>query len=294
MNESPKVYVDLIFIINFVMDFLILWATARLTGAKIVYSRLLVAAIIGGFYAVGFFLPELAKWYSLPAKVLFSCLLIIFGLLPRNIAEFKKLFLYFYGINFTVAGAAIGASFLLGSETMIVSLSHFLLLGGVLAALIIGLFGERFIIKRVVPGLLKFGVELRFAEACCSGKGFLDTGNGLRDPLTNRPVVIAEYDFIKPCLPEDFKKAMEGFHDESEMLDELINSSWANRLRIIPFTSIGKKNGILVGVRADEVILNIGPQNVFHKNMVIGIYKEKLSLKENYQLLIPAEMVPKG
>ena len=87
---------------------------------------------------------------------------------------------------------------------------------------------------------------------------------------------------------------MEGFHDESEMLDELINSSWANRLRIIPFTSIGKKNGILVGVRADEVILNIGPQNVFHKNMVIGIYKEKLSLKENYQLLIPAEMVPKG
>jgi stage II sporulation protein GA (sporulation sigma-E factor processing peptidase) len=290
MNK-PEVYVDLVFFLNFIMDFLILWATARLAGIKVVYSRIGIAAFLGGVYAVAYIIPVLDFCYSLPAKIIFSCLLLLLAVRPRTIAEFKKAFLYFYAINFTVAGATIASSYLFNTHLTDGSFSYLWLVAGVVCTVLIGIYGEKYLRKNVIPQLLKFGVELRFNKKSCYGKGFLDTGNGLRDPLTNRPVVVAEYGFLRECLPDDLKTAMESSKDDNDMLDALTRSIWASRLRLIPFSSIGKKNGILVGVRADEILLNLGEKNVLHKNMVVGIYKDQLSPEGNYQMLIPAEIV---
>jgi len=276
------------------MDFSILWATAKLSGVKILYTRIVIAAVLGGIYAVGFLFPEMQQWYTLPMKIIFSCLMIIFALWPGNWAEFKKAFLYFYGINFTVAGATIAISYLFYTNTGAMSLSYLWLLGGVFCALGIGIYGEKYLTQRIIPRLLNFDIELWFDSHSCNGKGFLDTGNGLRDPLTNRPVLVAEYGLLKECLPDDFKSAMEKNSDEAEMLDNLAQSSWANRLRLIPFNSIGKQSGILIGVRADEIIVDTGKTNVFHKNLVVGIYKDQLSTEGKYQLLIPSEILEKG
>ena len=87
---------------------------------------------------------------------------------------------------------------------------------------------------------------------------------------------------------------MEDSRTQEEMLDRLSQSSWASRLRLIPFTSIGKKNGLLVGIRADDIRVSLGKNNVKHNNMVIGIYQDKLSPEEHYQLLIPLEILENG
>lgn len=289
--DGPKVYADLTFAINFIMDFFLLWATARIAGIKVIYSRIAAAALLGGIYAVGFLLPELSKWYNIQFKILFSCLLVIFALSPQNWTEFKKTIFYFYGINFAVAGATVATSYLFSSSMQIISLPYFWLLGGVFCAIAIGIYGEKYFVSHIIPKLLNFDIELRFNNLKCKGKGLLDTGNGLRDPLTNKPVLVAEYGLLRDCLPDDFKQAMENVGDENEMLDGLAQSSWANRLRLIPFTSIGKKNGLLVGIRADEIIVDIGKNSIFHKNLVVGIYKERLSKEGNYQLLIPSEIL---
>lgn len=291
--NGPKVYADLTFLINLIMDFVILWATGRFAGIKIVYYRICLASILGGIYAVGFLYPEMDNWYSFPMKIIFSCLLIIFALRPANWNEFKKSFLFFYCISFVVAGATIATSYLFKTSTQAVSFTHICLLGGIAVAIFTVVYGEKYL-TQIIPGLLKFNVELRFDHNVCNGKGFLDTGNGLRDPLTNRPVVIAEYGMLKDCFPEDLKTAMENSFDEASMLEQISNSTWAHRLRLIPFSSIGKQNGILVGIRADEIILDTGKQNIFHKNLVVGIYKEKLSSDGSYHLLIPSEIVQKG
>ena len=78
------------------------------------------------------------------------------------------------------------------------------------------------------------------------------------------------------------------------MRDKLSQSIWSNRLRLIPFTSIGKKNGLLVGVRADAIKVIIGKKDIEHKNMVIGIYQDRLSKEDKYQLLIPCEILDNG
>lgn len=288
--DGSQVYADLTFLINFVMDFCILWTTARLADIQIVYSRIIIASILGGIYALGYLIATMSAWYSLPMKLLFSCLLIIFALGPGSWNEFKKAFLYFYVIGFVAAGAAIGVSYLFADSAYEGSFSYLCLLGGIFCIIAMGVYGARFLKQRVIPGLLRFNVELKFDEKFCKGQGFLDTGNGLRDPLTNRPVLVAEYSMLKSCLPLDLQIVMEE-EDDNSILDAITCSSWAERVRLIPFTSIGKRNGILIGVRADEVRVNTGRKDVLHKDLVVGIYKEKLSGEGNYQLLIPAEIV---
>lgn len=275
------------------MDFIILWATAKLSGTSIKYYRFLAVSFLGGIYGVGYLFTEMSIWYSLPMKIVFSCLMVILALLPRGWQEFKKTMLYFYGVSFVAAGATIGISYLLHDNSQGVSFSYWWLMGGIFCAFLLGNYGEKYLSQKLIPALLKYRVELHFGDAICQGEGFLDTGNGLRDPLTHRPVVVAEYGLIKECFPDDCKAAMDNFHDENDILQALSTSSWANRLRVIPFSSIGQKNGLMVGLRCDEIVVDPDKINLLYKNLVVAIYLDQLSSKDNYQLLIPSEILQK-
>jgi stage II sporulation protein GA (sporulation sigma-E factor processing peptidase) len=286
------VYADITFLLNFIMDFIILWVTVRLTGVPVAYIRLIMAALLGGIYAVGYLYPDISWVYSFPMKVLLSVIMVAIAVWPDTWTDYAKSLLLFYGINFMVAGATIGISFLV--QTSNTGFSHWWLLTGIACALLLGVYGGNWLNKRIIPRLLKLPVQLTFERNQCSGQGFVDTGNGLRDPLTNRPVIVAEYHWLKGCLPADLKSALENSQTQEEMLDKLSQSSWSNRLRLIPFTSIGKKNGLLVGVRADAIKVIIGKKDIEHKNMVIGIYKDRLSKEDKYQLLIPCEILDNG
>jgi stage II sporulation protein GA (sporulation sigma-E factor processing peptidase) len=158
-------------------------------------------------------------------------------------------------------------------------------------ALALGFVGEKYLSKHWLPGLLNYDVKMRFDDRCCQGKGFLDTGNSLRDPLTNQPVLVAEYGLLQEYLPEDFRRAVENSQNEQDILDAVTLSSWAHRLRLIPFQSIGKKNGVLLGIRADEITVANGKRNISHRNLVIGLYRDKLSGDGSFSLLIPAEVL---
>ncbi len=291
--SEPKVYLDLTFLINFIMDFIILWATLRLTTRRVNYARLTLASVLGALYAVVGLFPTGRAVYSLPLKLLFSCVMLLIALCPADWQEFRKGLFYFYGISFAAAGATLALPALFQSMADYQDLSYFWLGAGIICAFLIGIFGEKYLVQKIMPGLLKFNVEMRFDDRRCMGRGFLDTGNALRDPLTNRPVLVAEYSLLKDCLPEDCQLAIEGHDNENDMIDDLSCSSWAHRLRLIPFQSIGKKNGILLGIRADEIMVDAGKSSFFHQNMVVGIYRDKLSGDGSYRLLIPAAVLEK-
>ncbi len=290
--DQPKVYADITFLVNFTMDFMILWATAKLSEKPILYGRFIIASLLGGVYGVAYLFPTMSTWYSLPAKIIFSCLIVIVALRPRGWKELKKTLICFYGVSFIVAGATIAVSYLFNNSQGLY-FSYWWLLGGIICAILLGSYGEKYLSQKIIPALLKYKVELHFGNVICRGEGFLDTGNGLKDPLTQRPVVVAEYELLKEYLPDDCKLAIENYQDDNDILQALSTSSWANRIRVIPFSSIGKKNGLMVGLRCDEIIVDPDKINSLYKNLVVGIYLDKLSAKDNYQLLIPSEILQK-
>lgn len=291
--DQPKVYADVSFLINFIMDFMVLWATAKLSGMPIKYGRFMGVALLGGIYGVFYLVVEMEFWYSLPIKIIFSILMIILALSPRGWQEFKKSLINFYAVSFCMAGATIAVSCLQGKSNQGLNFYYWCLLGGIVCALFLGNYAGKYLVQKIIPALLKYRVELHFGKKICAGEGFLDTGNSLRDPISKCPVVVAEYDLVKECFPDDCKAALENFHDQNEVLQALSISSWANRLRLIPYSSIGQKNGLMVGFRCDEMVVDPGKINLLYKNLVVGIYHDHLGPANSYQLLIPSEILQK-
>lgn len=289
--DRPVVYADVTFLVNFIMDYIILWSTARLTGSNRSSWRLAGVAVLGGLYGVGNLFPSLSLLYSWPAKIAFSLIMIGLAFAPRGRQHLKKTLVAFYGVSFVAAGASVALGYQITQAGVNGKFSIWWLLGGILCAILIGYQGERYLARKVIPAMLRYKVELHFGNRICRGEGFLDTGNHLRDPLTRRPVLVAEYELLRGCIPSDCRAIMEKSHDPNDILEALGSSSWAYRLRLIPYTSIGQKSGMMVGFRCDQIIVEPGSLPSLHKNLVVGVYLDKLTVEDDYQLLIPSEIL---
>jgi stage II sporulation protein GA (sporulation sigma-E factor processing peptidase) len=121
----------------------------------------------------------------------------------------------------------------------------------------------------------------------------MDTGNQLKDPLTQAPVVIAEYAAMEPFLPEDLKEIF-GRSSELDLktiAEEISKSAWSSRFRLIPFSSIGKHHGMLLGLRPDEVSIVVEDRKVTTRHVVVGIYNKPLCPQGSYRALLHPDLL---
>jgi len=99
-------------------------------------------------------------------------------------------------------------------------------------------------------------------------KALIDTGNSLKYSNTNDNVIIVEKNEI--FSEDEFEKYIE------EGSDENANNT---KLRLIPFKSIGKENGVLIGIKPDEVIMIKDEKITKVENVIIGMYEKKIGTK---------------
>lgn len=113
-------------------------------------------------------------------------------------------------------------------------------------------------------------------------EAIIDTGNFLKDPITKMPVIVVEKEALREKIPNQL----------IDNLQEIISGNdvkigeYASKIRIIPFTSLGKENGLLIGVKANSVAINQNEENIYVKNVIIGIYNGTLSKTNKYSALI--------
>jgi stage II sporulation protein GA (sporulation sigma-E factor processing peptidase) len=305
MVDKGVLYIDVFFFINLLMDYLLLWATGKLAGVKISYKRLMLAAGIGAAYSVVVVL--LLKYQigtSLIIKILISLLMVIIAYWPRGFKGAFYLIACFYLIAFAVGGAAIGGMYLTKDFNMLElfktaqmtfvlpdRVSWFLV--AIVAVLIIGKRGSKAVGKGLVQRLLRVPVVIKIGKNRACFHTLVDTGNCLSDPFTGKPVLVAELEAIKNLLPHELYVALEGEENELDLnlVDCLLSSGNAFRFRMIPFTSLGKKKGMLPGIRADSVYVVYNDRTIKLKDGIIGIYNQRLSTDGLYRGLLHPEFL---
>jgi len=72
-------------------------------------------------------------------------------------------------------------------------------------------------------------------------------------------------------------------------IPEDIKREYIPKLKIIPFASLGKQNGMLVGIKPEKIEI-INEQTEENKNAIIGIYNKSLTKKGEYNALIGIEL----
>lgn len=103
------IYIDSVFLLNALLDGLLLYFTGYLAGAERKFYRLLPTAALGGFYAAAVFFPWGVFLGWPPCKLLFGGLLV---LLCYGWGEcFWRLCLVFFALSCVLAGSVIACGF---------------------------------------------------------------------------------------------------------------------------------------------------------------------------------------
>ena len=256
------IYADILVTINLAVDYLVLFGTARLAGARFVRLRGLFAAAVGAVYSlcVIFPLERAVLWISRFA-VSTIMVLICFG--RRKPLELLRLLTVFYACGFVFSGFML----LIGTAAQP---KEFLLKNGVVyfefSALEIVLAAcAAFAVTELLRRLFRHGesegaciAKIYYGGGCAVLKGFTDTGNSLTEPLSGAPVVVCRAAELKKLLPPD-------------MLEQLLerNLSTKHGIRLVPCSTVSG-SVLIPAIRPEKLVLEKGGSVFQAEEVFIG------------------------
>mgnify|MGYP004702064591 CR=1 FL=1 len=292
--ENGFIYIDLLWLQNFVMNSLLLFTTSKCARSKTGVLRLLLSASIGAFYAVAAILFDTSMLQSVFVRLLISIVMLIAAFGWLDIKKFLKLTVLFYGVTFLFAGTGFGLYYLLEAESILsgdITTGDYPLYLLVIASFVaIAIFRFIWSVTRIKASDCEslYKIEVCFDGSTISMEALLDTGNMLIDPLSRYPVIVVEYEGIKEALLPEIKLLFEQSLDNNfEAITRIMAaSSWIGRFRIIPFSALEKKDGMLIGFKPDKV--RVLMSNIWHEieNVVVAVYNHKLCQNSRYLALL--------
>ncbi|MFO8060246.1 MAG: sigma-E processing peptidase SpoIIGA [Bacillota bacterium] len=283
-----EIFLDVYMIVNFTLNYALLYATALAAGRRTAAGRLVAASGLGSIYALGYLYPRLAPMYGVGGILLTAALMVMIAFHPLRGGRDVVLLLPFLGL--AVFGG--GAGLLLAGSAGAGAAAGMSAADLVIIAILILLSG--YAIRRgrtrgeISPGLLaEVRVEVEGRSVTC--RGLIDSGNRVVDPISGDPVIIVEYGVIRDLLPLGWRQMAAGLEGASWGDGPASSGGWDRRLRILPFRALQGSGGIMPGMRPDAVVIR-GAAETRVTDVVIGITREALSDRGEYRALIPAHL----
>ena len=251
-----RVYLDVVVVLNFLVDFLLLVGANRLSGFPAGAGRAAVAAGLGGIYGGACLLPGFrflgsSLWRLVSLGVMGG---IAYGLRHSAIRR-TVLFIL---LSMALGGIALG----LGSGSF-----WALVLGGAGIWLMCtlgfrGKAGE----GQYVP------VQIRAGGKTVSLTALRDTGNTLTDPVTGQSVLV---------VGAEAASRLTGLTKEQLSTPvETLAAGTVPGLRLIPYRAVGQSSGMLLAMRMEQV--KIG---AWQGSSLVAFAPEGLEAGGNYQAL---------
>lgn len=294
------IYLDIVLIENLCMNYIILFATGFIMKMKLHHIRLGLSGLLGGAYAILAYLQILPLFSSMGIKFLLSVAMVYIAFIPKNIKVALKQLVVFYLVSFAMGGCAFALLYFIKPEDIFMINGVYIGTYPLKIALLGGIIG--FIVMYTAFKVLKtkmnkkaliYNVEISLEEKRTILKAMLDTGNMLKDPITGIPVIVAEknslYEILPDSILDNVEKVMGG-----DWGDDAENMKYRARFRMIPFHSIGKENGMLLGFKVDEVKIMTDTEEIKHKKIIVCIHQTKLTKANTYSALIGLDMLEGG
>lgn len=265
------IYVDTLIFVNIIVDYLLLKLTALLTKRKYSATRLVIAAAIGGFSSLYILIHTDNILLDIAFKIVVASALI---LTLQGLLGFKA-FLCSLGIfvllSFALNGFVVALENIFSktffTENMInyfnISSLHLIFFTAVIYAVIM-------LVRKITDKSLS-GYRADLKISVCGYtmklKGFVDTGNHLRDPFSNLPVIVIN----------------KGNYDK--ILVAIGSIELSRRKRLIPFSTVNER-GVLNALRCDSAEISIEESGRYdYKDVIIASANQKID--NGFDAIIP-------
>ncbi len=249
------IYIDSVFALNALMDYLLLLCAARLAGLPLRRGRYALAALAGGAYAAAVFLPGLGFLAQTPVKLAAGVLL---GLMAYGGEEkLLRLLLLFFAVSCAMAGCVLGLGLLAGGGVPVVEGVFYtnvdaraLVVGGTAAYTVLSLVFRSAAGHGVRGELLP--VRVSIAGRTAELTALRDTGSGLRSP-DGRAVLVTAPGALDRALPRSVVRLLRrrGLEAPEELLEPLRSAAPALRPWLAPYHAVGTAGGLLLAIRTD-------------------------------------------
>lgn len=210
-GDKMKIYIDLILLLNFGFDFILLLSVSLILRRNAPIYKLLLGAFIGSI-SVLTLLMNINSLELFILKIIISILMTTTSFKFKNIKYTLKNVLYLY-ITSIVLG---GALYLLNIELTYknqgiifyknkMSINFLILV--IISPIIIYIYTKEY--KNIKNNYSNYHeVEIKIRDKIIKCTGFIDTGNKLKDPYKKRPIILINNKYIE----SDINKIMVPAH----------------------------------------------------------------------------------
>lgn len=255
-------YIDNVFIMNLILDELLLTITCKFTGNHTTFLRRFIGATLGSLvYCLFLLCWSMSYWNFLLAEIFGVLMMNMVTLRTRKLKDFVYFSLCYFANAFFIGGFLFFVIRRMPFEMQSRNWMIILLLACVGDGLLELLLKE----FRRKKNQKFCKVILNGDKGAIEVTALIDSGNGLYDPISGKTAAI---------LTEEIWSQM------SECKKE-------EKYKILPYSSIGKEKGMLEGYELDQIVL----EERILEHMVVAIYPGNLSGRKSYQMILPTEWV---
>ncbi len=293
------IYIDIVLIENLIMNYIILLATGIVSKTQIKHIKLIIASFLGAIYTVISYMKILEIYSNFFLKLLLSIIIIYIAYNPQRMRKMWKILLIFYMISFVFGGAAFALIYFVKPQDIIMKNGLFLgtyplktvILGAVVAfSLIIAIF--KILKSKLSKKDIICSIEINLNNKKIKTNALIDTGNMLKEPFSNTPVVVIEKTLLYDCIPKEILNHLdEIIGGDLKKIPDKIQEKYISKLKLIPFSSLGQQHGMLLGIKPQYIKIIREEEIKTKENVILGIYQQSLTKKGEYQAIIGMEFI---
>lgn len=292
------IYIDVIIAENLIMNYIILYATSLISKSKTSWLKMFIASLLGTLYVVIAYISKLNMYSNIFLKIILSAIIVFIAYYPQDVKKFIKQLTLFYLTTFTFGGVATYLIYVLKPQNIIIENGVYkgtyvlkVIFMGAIVGTIVLLISFKFYKSKITTKDMMCKIKIIFKNKEVEVNAIVDTGNMLKEPLTGNPVVVVEKTSLYDLLPKEILNNTESIlGGDFDKIPENIKNEYVQKLKIIPFSSLGKQNGMLVGIKPDKLIIINEEKEEEKDNIVVAIYNKSLTKRGEYNALIGIEL----
>jgi len=260
------VYVDVLILVNFIVNLFIMHVTVQTLRKRVKFMWICLSSFVGSLYVLTVVYPQLKYLSYTPFKILIVIVMMLIVFREKNILIIIKASLIFILYSVLLAGMClfiqISNNKNMSFDVIIINFPYEKLL---LSVMIIYILLYRIIIfiqdrKKILT--LIYNIDIINKGYKKTVRAFLDTGNELREPATNLPVLIVERNILSEVILEK------------------------DNMYYIPYTVLNGTKGRLVGYKPEYINIHIDKKNIETRDVIIAFCDYKLSKDNDYNGLM--------